>query len=84
MRASPNGNYSQGPSFFYFQYIVTIQWDESFWILGDVTVKRLPQFELCSGDEEGGSKFFLFPDPFNFHFYNRMCDNLGGLMPMPV
>ena len=49
-----------------------------------MTVKRLPQFELCEGEEEGTSSFYLFPDPFNFHFYNRMCDNLGGLMPMPV
>jgi len=61
-----------------------VRWDEPYWILGDVTVKKLPQFELCEGEEEGTSSFYLFPDPFNFHFYNRMCDNLGGLMPMPA
>jgi len=59
-----------------------IRWDEPNWILGDVTTKRLPQFELCS-QEEGASNFYLFPDPFNFPFYNNFCNNLGGLMPTP-
>lgn len=61
-----------------------VRWDEAYWIQGDTSVKRLPQFQLCSGEEEGESKFFLFPSQFDFFFYNSFCKNLGGLMPIPI
>ena len=53
------------------------------WIFGNVTRKSMPAFSLCDADEEGSS-FYLFPDPFGFHFYNAFCDNLGGFMPIPT
>ena len=49
-----------------------------------MTPGKRAQFELCDGGDEGGSVFYLFPDPFNFYFYNSFCDNLGGGMPIPV
>lgn len=33
------------------KYFFHIQWDEPFWILGDVATKKVPIFELC--DTEG-------------------------------
>ena len=38
-----------------------VQWDESQWILGDVTTETLPPFTLCE-ESDGGPSFYLFPD----------------------
>ena len=38
--------------------------------------KVIPPFQLCEETEEG-STFYLFPDKFDFTFYNSFCDNLG-------
>ena len=43
----------------------------------------MPPFSLCE-EVEAGSSFYLFPDKFDFTFYNSFCDNLGGIMPQPV
>jgi len=60
-----------------------VRWDEPFWILGDVATKKVPIFELC--DTEGDTaSFFLFPDQFDFFFYNSFCVSLGGEMPSPA
>jgi len=60
-----------------------VKWDEAYWIQGDTTVSRKATFDLCS-NEEGDSKFFLFPSTFNFWFYQSFCSNLGGVYPTPI
>ena len=59
------------------------QWEQSKWIFGEVTNKVQPPFQLCE-ESDGGSSFYLFPDKFDFKFYNSFCYNLGGLMPLPI
>ena len=48
----------------------------------DVTIVVKPQFALCE-ESEGESSFYMFPNKFDFVFYNAFCENLGGLMPIP-
>ena len=48
-----------------------------------MTTKVHPPFQLCE-EVETGSSFYMFPDKFDFTFYNAFCHNLGGLMPLPV
>ena len=63
-----------------------VRWDQPYWIERNLKIKWLPTFELCSGEDGGteGRSLFLFPDLFDFYFYNAFCYNLGGLMPTPT
>ncbi|XP_023331567.1 uncharacterized protein LOC111703755 [Eurytemora carolleeae] len=60
-----------------------VRWDEAYWILGSVDVSKVQQYELCA-DSRTDSSFFLFPDPFDFKFYNSFCKSLGGEIPFPT
>ena len=59
-----------------------VRWDKPYWIERNVTTEFRPTFELCSNaEDEEGPQFFLFPEEFDFFFYNSFCQNLGGEIP---
>ena len=58
------------------------RWDEDAWLVRNVDVGRQPIFELCSNPELNEVSYFLFPEEFDFNFYNPFCQNLGGRVPM--
>ena len=59
-----------------------VRWDKEFWLERNVSTELRPTFELCSSEEdEEGIQYFLFPEEFDFFFYNSFCQNLGGRIP---
>jgi len=59
-----------------------VRWDKDFWLERNVTGEMRPTFELCSNaEDEEGPQYFLFPEEFDFFFYNSFCQNLGGEIP---
>ena len=51
------------------------------WEERNVKTDVRPIFELCSNPDPNEVIYFLFPEEFNFHFYNAFCQNLGGRIP---
>ena len=48
----------------------------------NVKTEKKPIFELCSNPDPTAVSYFLFPEEFDFNFYNPFCQNLGGRVPM--
>ena len=59
-----------------------VRWDADYWIERNVKTDFRPTFELCDhSNSEDGPQFFLFPEQFDFWFFNSFCKNLGGELP---
>ena len=62
--------------------ILMLRWDLDAWQVRNVKTERKPIFELCSNPDPTAVSYFLFPEEFDFNFYNPFCQNLGGRVPM--
>ena len=51
------------------------------WEERNVETELRPIFELCSNPDPLAVTYLLFPEEFDFHFYNTFCQNLGGRIP---
>ena len=49
------------------------------WEERNVVTDVRPIFELCTNPDLNAGSFFLFPEEFNFHFYNAFCQVSSGL-----
>jgi len=59
-----------------------VKWHKDNWIERNVDSEMVPTFQLCgNAEDEAGPSLFLFPEEFDFFFYNSFCVNLGGEMP---
>ena len=59
-----------------------LRWDQDAWLVRNVKTEMRPIFELCSNPDPTAVSYFLFPEEFDFNFYNPFCQNLGGRVPM--
>ena len=59
-----------------------LRWDQDAWLVRNVKAEVRPIFELCSNPDPTAVSYFLFPEEFDFNFYNPFCQNLGGRVPM--
>ena len=58
-----------------------VKWSADMWEERNVNTELRPIFELCTNTDLTAVSYFLFPEEFNFHFYNAFCQNLGGRVP---
>ena len=58
-----------------------VKWQKDMWEERNVDTDVRPIFELCSNPDPTAISYILFPEEFDFHFYNNFCQNLGGRIP---
>ena len=54
------------------------RWQKELWEERNVGSDMKPIFELCSNPDPAAMIYILFPEEFDFNFYNTFCQNLGG------
>lgn len=60
------------------------KWKEEMWTLNKVVLKKVPLFELCGSPDPAEQEYFLFPLPYEHHFYTAWCLNQGGKIISPT